>query len=500
MGDKIIQLPDGRTVSFPSSMSDDDIATAISGEQSQAQPKQRSLSQQLIGTMTDPMIRMAQNANYIKSAPDWGGRIGGMIGAANAGVQQGMASVGLPQAETLLRRVPVVGNALADVVGIPSWLLSKGTSAALNALPENLGTSPESAQKLKQEIPELTANVGQAAIPYLAGKIPDMVKAAIPESLPARLIARAGKFSGSPEQVLKKSEIAAREGINPTKIQAWDKLNQTVDQLDNDIGAVAKHSDVIKTDNMMKFIEPYIDRIKQSKLRPAEAEAEVRAIVEDVYKQRGEEMPADVAHWVKKDIYKENAAAYDAQTKTGKLPSLDVKAQMKIASGILDEWKTLYPETAPLLKRQSDLLSIQKDVARSVRSEMVKSPLPNSLLLAFSPKWWLTKMIATNKNLEYNLGRVLYRARGKSNGINPFKPSEAQPYDRMINPIVSKGGGSYKYTKGDYVFFDEPRGGTIAVPKNGITPDVVKARIQQYRDATQAPSPYPEAMQALKNQ
>jgi hypothetical protein len=95
--------------------------------------------------------------------------------------------------------------------------------------------------------------------------------------------------------------------------------------------------------------------------------------------------------------------------KTGKNPDIEIQTEMKIARGINEELQNIYPEMKKYLQSESDAIFIQKDIRNNVRRELNKTQIPHSLLLAFSPKWWLVKMISGNKRLEYGIGRLLYR-------------------------------------------------------------------------------------------
>jgi hypothetical protein len=224
-----------------------------------------------------------------------------------------------------------------------------------------------------------------------------------------KFVAKAGRFTGTPDQILKKSQIALREKINPNNYKSLDKLNNIIDNADNAVQKLANDTDIIATDAIMKYIPEFKDKIARRELTPEKSLEEITVKVDEIYKQRGQQIPADLALSLKKGIYEKDKSAYDQKMKTGKNPDIEIQTEMKIARGINEELQNIYPEMKKYLQSESDAIFIQKDIRNNVRRELNKTQIPHSLLLAFSPKWWLVKMISGNKRLEYGIGRLLYR-------------------------------------------------------------------------------------------
>lgn len=181
MGDKNIQLPDGRVVSFPSSMSDDDIAKAIQAEMGQQQPapqQERPLYRRINEQATAPLNLMGKGSQQIGR----GNYAAGVQNLMAGGLSAPFAPIGV--ATELAGEIPVVGptikEGLQGLASIPPWLFNTGRGGIQEGL-NLLGFTPDKERQVLGQTPqqygetqEATQTLGDVGsyygLPQIVGK------------------------------------------------------------------------------------------------------------------------------------------------------------------------------------------------------------------------------------------------------------------------------------------------------------------------------------------
>lgn len=223
MGEKNIQLPDGRVVSFPSSMSDDDIAKAIQAEMGQQQTQPAPQKQPSMGDIfTQPAQRMGKGMNQMLSPQYPTSPVAG-LGNVVAGAAQmsawpiAVASEGIKQMPPWMRALPGLQVAPEAVrfaeEGIPIPF-TESKIPGLGAIGEFFGGHAENAtnyllsnlfgegatKELAEPAKELGSLGGQALV---TGAVGSGLKTAIPKTQQfaaqrqARAFGKIGELAGA---------------------------------------------------------------------------------------------------------------------------------------------------------------------------------------------------------------------------------------------------------------------------------------------------------------
>lgn len=410
MGEKRVQLPDGRIVAFPDSMSDADIAKAIQADLGAKAQPQPSSWQQFQSDVGAPGRTFEQGIQQAKQ----GNVIGGAANISSGVLQSAFTPI--TAALAAIRQIPVVGQPISDAINLPG----RAVSGAVDWLTGN----PQG------ETPQAINNLTKSVLPVLSmAQIANRIASPPTEPTPTPAVGtafyqKALRPSGTLEQQAAKVQTGIKEGLLPGSPKSLVKMQNIIQDINGKIDSIVKDSDFIDTDQTVKYVEGMKQKAMNRSVTPEETGAEIQKISDDYLAQHPPQLAATAAQELKKGIYERNKAAYEQQAKTGKLPGNEIHTEMAIARGLKDYVAELYPQINNLNTREGGLLQLEGDFQRSVRTELNKSLLPHSLLVALSPKWWFARLVSDNPQLKAGIAIVVDRAAKAKPPMPPILPQQ----------------------------------------------------------------------------
>lgn len=345
MPDKVIQVPGVGNVSFPDSMADEDIATAISSHMNSGPPATHGIWDKA-NEYAGKALSAAGLPKSIADVPDWFKHLTGTHKESQPFWEPVRNAIKNPTQENIVAAVPFVGPAAVSMskdVRAGDYGGAAATLAGTVGGVKAAGQVEPGLQAVKQTVLPGQGTVAeglyQSALKpppgsYSSSDVTNMVKTGLKEELPvsAKGVQKLNDLvRGLNRDIQGTIDAGSERGVTVNKYSVTGRLGSTVKKFANQVNPEADLNAVSQSGN--EFLRN----------QPVEIPAsDAQAIKQGTYRQLGDK-------------------AY------GELSSAAKESQKALARGIKEELAEQFPEISALNARESQLFGLQDALERAVR-------------------------------------------------------------------------------------------------------------------------------------